>query len=70
MLHYITISDENSNAIVETEVNDLAAALTEWFPEAPAEVTDAIEDLQSAAKAGNWERADRLAHYLMIVINR
>lgn len=65
----ITVTDiAGTSGTVTVEAYDLAAAITPWYPEAPAEVTDAIAGLQDAINRG--EDTGALSEFLAITVEQ
>lgn len=63
----VTITDKaGTNGSVTADVNDVSAALRNWYVDAPADVIEATEKLQAALIAG--EPTDDLAAYLGVQI--
>lgn len=50
---FITDTITGREAIIH-DASDIADTITPWYPEAPAEVTDAIRDLQTAVMRGEY----------------
>ena len=51
----ITITDKvGTSGTASVDKADAADALRPWYPEAPAEVTEAIEKLQAALNRGEY----------------
>ena len=48
----VTITDTITNAEVTCDANDIADSIRPWFEDAPAEITEAIEALENAVRAG------------------
>jgi len=44
----VTITDSTNSVSITTETYNVADAIRPWFPEAPADVTEAISELQTA----------------------
>lgn len=64
----ITITDQSTDETATCEPFDVAATIGPWYPGAPADVTAAIVDLETAVLRG--ESADGLEAFLAITINR
>lgn len=65
----ITITDEaGTSGTVTVESYDVADTIRPWYPEAPAEVTEAIDALQVALNRGEY--TGDLEAYLGITITR
>lgn len=65
MLVQITDTAGTSGSVI-TDTNDLATTITPWYPDAPAEVTNAITELQATINRG--EDYAELAAYLAVDI--
>lgn len=50
----VTITDTITNAEVTCDANDIADSIRPWFEDAPAEITEAIEALENAVRAGAY----------------
>ena len=50
----VTITDTITNAEVTCDTNDIADSIRPWFEDAPAEITEAIEALENAVRAGAY----------------
>lgn len=48
----ITITDHISGQTVTCATCDVAEAISPWYPQAPAEVTGAVQRLEDALRAG------------------
>ena len=65
----ITITDEaGTSGTVTVDKDDVAEAIRPWYPEAPTEVTEAIDELQTALNRGEYTGG--LEAYLAITITR
>jgi hypothetical protein len=62
----VSIVDQNAPHVATVDADDIAETITPWFPQAPAEVLDAIEQLQAAVLAGEYH--GELAAYLGLVV--
>lgn len=63
----IEITDQaGTSGTVTADHLDAADTITPWYPEAPAEVTQAISDLQGALN--RHENTEAIAEYLGILI--
>jgi len=63
-----TITDTTTDTQVTVEyAEDVAAAILPWYPEAPAEVTDAINELQDALLRGAY--TGDLETYLAVTVD-
>lgn len=66
----ITLTDQIVDNTATLEAEDIVTTITPWFPEAPADVIDAIHLLQTAVMQGVWVRADELAQSLGLRLTR
>lgn len=64
-----TITDDNTGATAtfDTRADYLADVIGPWYPEAPAEVTDAIADLERQLTNGEHPEA---AGFLAVTVER
>ena len=46
-----TVTDDNTGATVTGDVYDIEDTIRGWFPEAPADVTEALDDLIGSMRA-------------------
>lgn len=46
-----TVTDDNTGATVTGNVYDIEDTIRGWFPEAPADVTEALDDLIGSMRA-------------------
>lgn len=58
-----------TSGTITVDSHDLAETITPWYPEAPAEVYTAIDDLQAAILRGDHTQHD-LATYLALEIQQ
>lgn len=63
----ITDNNTDQTATFDTRADDLAAVIGPWYPEAPAEVTDAIADLERQLTNGEHPAA---AAFLDVKVER
>lgn len=63
-----TITDQTTGQSVTVEAAQIAEAIAPWFPEAPAEVAAAIEDLEARARRSQY--TGDVAAYLGVTILR
>lgn len=57
----ITVTDIHTHQFAEIYPGDFADTVTPWFPAAPAEVTDAIAEVQKQLNAGTYTLGSPLA---------
>lgn len=67
---HLTITDNLGGQTIVADTADVAEALTPWFTDAPAEITEAIAALATAARRGEWEAVNGLATYLEVTVTR
>ena len=46
-----TVTDDNTGATVTGDIYDIEDTIRGWFPEAPADVTEALDDLIGSMRA-------------------
>ena len=46
-----TVTDDNTGATVTGDVYDIEDTIRGWFPESPADVTEALDDLIGSMRA-------------------
>ena len=49
-----TITDTITNTKITCDANAIADSIRPWFEDAPAEITEAIEALENAVRAGAY----------------
>lgn len=65
----LKITDTITGATATVATDDLAATLLAWNAAAPAEITEAIADLEDAVRTASGEE-DALATYLAVTVER
>lgn len=69
-MRMITITDEvGDSGTVTVDKDNAAEAIRPWYPEAPAEVTKAINDLQTALDRGGDDRHELEAFLGIKIVN-
>jgi len=67
----ITLTDTiTGQSTGQIDTDDIVDALTPWYPDAPAEITDAIAELQRLMRAGDWAGANEYVVYLGLEASR
>jgi len=66
----LTITDNLSGYGQTMTADEVVMTLAPWYPEAPAEVTDAVAAIQTHALRGEWEKIGPLEAFLDVTVER